>query len=128
MEDEQMAKQTNTPVNPRDDSAITWRGRFSLAQRESMIQETAYYRYVQRGYIPGHDIDDWLAAEAELDHGMAEPLQGESEELPTDIEVQQSSTHGPREDEGLKRMVKQHPQKAIPQIEGIEPEQAPFKE
>lgn len=123
-----MAKQTNIPVNQQGDSAITWRGRFSLAQREAMIQETAYYRYVQRGYVPGHDVDDWLTAEAEFDHGTAEPLPGELAEFPLGIEVQQSSMHGPWEDEGLKRIIKQHPQKAIPQVEGIEPEKAPFKE
>jgi hypothetical protein len=25
--------------------------------------------YVQRGMAPGHDVDDWLKAEAELVHG-----------------------------------------------------------
>ena len=28
----------------------------------------------------------------------------------------------------LKRIIKQHPQKAIPQIESVEPENAPFRE
>jgi len=42
--------------------------------------------------------------------------------------VQQSSAHGARTDDELKRIVRQHPQKAIPQIESVEPDKAPFKE
>jgi hypothetical protein len=35
--------------------------------RQQMISEAAY-RYAQaRGFEPGHDIEDWLAAEAEVD-------------------------------------------------------------
>ena len=30
------------------------------------IQETAYFKYLARGSIPGHDLDDWLAAEQEV--------------------------------------------------------------
>lgn len=92
-------------------------------RRETMIREAAYSRYVQRAYEPGHALDDWLAAEAEIERELAGPA-----EWPSDAEVQQSSVHGARLDDELKRTVKQHPQKAIPQIESIEPEQAPFKE
>jgi len=35
--------------------------------REARIRETAYARYESRGHAHGHDIDDWLAAEAILD-------------------------------------------------------------
>ena len=30
------------------------------------IETRAYYRYVERGRLDGFDVDDWLAAEAEL--------------------------------------------------------------
>ena len=30
------------------------------------IETRAYYRYVERGRFDGFDVDDWLAAEAEL--------------------------------------------------------------
>lgn len=123
-----MAKQTSTPVNQQGNSAITWQGRFSLEQREAMIREIAYHRYVQRGYVPGHHVDDWLAAEAEFDRGTPETLPGVPPEFPPETEVQQSSVHSTWEDEELKRIVRQHPQKAIPQVESIEPEKAPFKE
>lgn len=35
--------------------------------RDRMISQLAYRRYVDRGYIDGGDIDDWLQAEAEVD-------------------------------------------------------------
>jgi hypothetical protein len=123
MEDKNMAKQTRTPANQQSDPDITWRGAFSLEQREAMIREAAYYHYEKRGCTAGHDLDDWLAAEAELEHRTPE-----LEELPLDMEVQQSGVHGPGKDDKLKRMVKQHPQKAIPQVDSVEPEKAPPKE
>lgn len=118
-----MAKPKRAPANPQGDPDITWRGAFSLEQREAMIREAAYYHFAKRGYAPGHELEDWLAAEAEIERGMAEPA-----EFPADAAVQQSSVHGAGKDEELKRIVKQHPRKAIPQIESVEPENAPFKE
>ena len=100
----------------------------SVEQREAMIREAAYYHYAQRGYAPGHDLDDWLAAEAELERYMSEQPESELTEFPPDIAMQQSSVHGAGKDEELKRIVRQHPQKAIPQIESMEPTKAPFKE
>lgn len=35
--------------------------------REKMIAEGAYYRAEQRGFAPGYEAEDWLAAEAEVD-------------------------------------------------------------
>ena len=32
----------------------------------SEIEMRAYYRYLERGCLDGFDLDDWLAAEAEL--------------------------------------------------------------
>jgi Protein of unknown function (DUF2934) len=36
------------------------------AARQAMISDAAYYRAQQRGFEPGHELDDWLAAEAEI--------------------------------------------------------------
>lgn len=36
-------------------------------QRAALIAEAAYYRAERRGFEPGHETDDWLAAEAEID-------------------------------------------------------------
>jgi len=32
-----------------------------------MIAAAAYYRAERRGFAPGCDLEDWLAAEAEVD-------------------------------------------------------------
>jgi hypothetical protein len=42
-------------------------------QRAALIARAAYFRAMQRGFGPGHEMADWLAAEAEVD---AELLQG----------------------------------------------------
>jgi len=112
-----------TPLDPRNDPDMTWRGAFSLEQREAMIRDAAYYHYARRGYVHGHDLEDWLAAEAEIER-IASGLP----ESPPHTAVQQSSVHGARTDDELKRIIRQHPQQAIPQIESVEPDKAPFKE
>ena len=37
------------------------------ATKQSMIAEAAYYCAEKRGFAPGHDLDDWLAAEVEIE-------------------------------------------------------------
>jgi len=36
-------------------------------KREALIAEAAYFRAEKRGFSPGHETEDWLAAEAEVD-------------------------------------------------------------
>lgn len=36
------------------------------AQRQERVATAAYLRAQQRGFEPGHELDDWLAAEAEI--------------------------------------------------------------
>ena len=36
------------------------------AARQQMISEAAYYRAQRRGFAPGRELDDWVAAEAEI--------------------------------------------------------------
>ena len=36
-------------------------------QLMSMVAEAAYYRAEKRGFAPGLDLEDWLAAEKEID-------------------------------------------------------------
>ena len=38
----------------------------SSDERERLIREWAYFRAQRRGFVPGHEMDDWLAAEREL--------------------------------------------------------------
>lgn len=40
-------------------------------EREAMIAESAYFRSAHRGFEPGHEVDDWLAAESEVDAALA---------------------------------------------------------
>jgi hypothetical protein len=35
--------------------------------RRTMISEAAYWRAERRGFEPGHEMEDWFAAEAEID-------------------------------------------------------------
>ena len=37
---------------------------------EDEINEVAYYRSENRGFVPGHEMDDWLAAEKEVLEGF----------------------------------------------------------
>ena len=36
------------------------------AERRSMIANAAYFRAERRGFEPGHELEDWLAAEIEV--------------------------------------------------------------
>lgn len=36
--------------------------------REQMIAEAAYFNAERRGFAPGHEVADWLQAEADLGH------------------------------------------------------------
>ncbi len=40
-------------------------------ERQHMIERAAYFRSQQRGFVPGFEMEDWLAAEAEVDQGLA---------------------------------------------------------
>lgn len=35
--------------------------------REAMIAEAAYYCAEKRGFAPGHELEDWLEAEAQIE-------------------------------------------------------------
>ena len=47
------------------------KARLAPPPREAMIAEAAYFRSAHRGFEPGHDMEDWLAAEAEIDGALA---------------------------------------------------------
>ena len=42
-------------------------------QRAALIAEAAYFRAEKRGFAPGHEHEDWLAAESEVDRGLLKP-------------------------------------------------------
>ena len=37
-----------------------------VAQQEAMIAKAAYFKAMQRDFVAGHEMDDWLAAEADI--------------------------------------------------------------
>ncbi|HEY3730134.1 MAG TPA: DUF2934 domain-containing protein [Steroidobacteraceae bacterium] len=39
-------------------------------RRRALIAEIAYYRAERRGFEPGHENEDWLSAEAEVDTAL----------------------------------------------------------
>ena len=49
-------------------------------QRAALIAEAAFFRAEKRGFAPGHEVEDWLAAESEVDaklmHAVESGLQG----------------------------------------------------
>jgi hypothetical protein len=40
--------------------------------RQEMVATAAYYCAEQRGFTPGHELEDWLAAEAAVDAMLTE--------------------------------------------------------
>ncbi len=48
-----------------------WRG--SGISRDEMIAVAAYYRAEHRGSKDGNSVDDWLAAEVEIDAALSHP-------------------------------------------------------
>lgn len=61
---EDQIQRESPPASAGDRMPANW------AERESLIARIAYFRAQQRGFAPGHELDDWLAAEAEVDrHG-----------------------------------------------------------
>ena len=58
---------THMPDEARMDPDRAW----DHEDRLDMIAENAYYRAERRGFLPGHEMEDWLAAEREVDALLA---------------------------------------------------------
>ena len=59
------AKKTVAPkVTRRATPAI------SADERQQLIAEAAYLRAEQRGFAPGNELEDWVAAEREIDASL----------------------------------------------------------
>jgi hypothetical protein len=39
-------------------------------RRHALICEAAYYRAERRGFCPGQELDDWLAAESDVERTL----------------------------------------------------------
>jgi len=45
------------------------------ADRRAMIAEAAYFfRALERGFAPGHELEDWIAADAQIDAHITQGL------------------------------------------------------
>ena len=55
----------STPKAPAATPPV--RTRMTPEARRALIAENAYRRAERRGFEPGHENDDWLAAETEVD-------------------------------------------------------------
>jgi hypothetical protein len=63
-------KRKATP--PSENSIVTRSSAYIEPEaRDAMIAEAAYFRSAHRGFEPGHEVDDWLAAESEIDAAFA---------------------------------------------------------
>ena len=49
------------------DTELTSARFVDLGQRSALIAEAAFFRAELRGFEPGHEVEDWLAAESEVD-------------------------------------------------------------
>jgi Protein of unknown function (DUF2934) len=54
------------PDNDTANRSISSREHSSLELTEEIIQARAYHFYLERGREHGHDLEDWLRAEAEI--------------------------------------------------------------
>lgn len=65
--------ETSAPAKrtPRKRAAVTAEPDYPKfvdpTQRAALIARAAYFRAQDRGFVPGHELADWLAAEAEVD-------------------------------------------------------------
>jgi hypothetical protein len=57
---------------------------------DDVIAKRAYELYLQRGSVSGHELDDWLAAEAELS-GAAAQEANETKDAPVQPVVRRRS-------------------------------------
>ncbi len=119
---------TETKVTSRNSNPAA----ISPDMRRHMIGEGAYYRSQQRGFAPGHEMEDWLAAEADFERTHRTPLRAKSDTMEKlgldEIGAQHGGPMGPAGDDALKRIVKRHPHRDIARVESIEPGEAPLKE
>jgi len=64
--DKASVRRAQRPRKPPTEAPVT-RAQPTAEARRALIAETAYLRAERRGFTPGHETDDWLAAEAEVD-------------------------------------------------------------
>lgn len=66
------APKTSKPAAPSPMNAAA-RADLTPDELRKLISEAAYYRAKQRGFQPGHELDDWIQAEAEVSRRLNGP-------------------------------------------------------
>jgi hypothetical protein len=61
-----IAAATQVPADKRGGSGSVVAGSPSGNDRQMRIAKVAYYKAQERGFAPGHDWEDWFAAEREV--------------------------------------------------------------
>jgi hypothetical protein len=51
-------------ATPKPDTSP--RAEATAEEVRKLIEEAAYYRAAQRGFVPGHELEDWVQAEFEV--------------------------------------------------------------
>lgn len=106
-------EQRSVPV--RDPDADNRMHQISAEERLRMIREVAYSFYERRGFVHGHDLEDWIEAEAHVDRMLSRQPTPESIET-SEPDLQQSGGRSIIRDEMMKRILKQHPQRDVPKV------------
>ncbi|HEX4266939.1 MAG TPA: DUF2934 domain-containing protein [Steroidobacteraceae bacterium] len=60
-------RRTGTPETPAPAAGASPRIKVSEEARRAMVAEAAFLRAERRGFAAGDEVEDWLAAEAEVD-------------------------------------------------------------
>ena len=60
------AKPQTAAAKPQTTFTGNARADVSAEELRKLILEAAYYRAKQRGFTPGHELEDWIQAEAEV--------------------------------------------------------------
>lgn len=61
------AKPATSPFNGNAEAEV------SAEELRKLISEAAYFRAKQRGFTPGHELEDWIQAEAEVMQRLNRP-------------------------------------------------------
>ena len=63
-----VGKFTRTSINsPPSFNPLRFVAPARVRTREALIAVLAYFRALNRGFAPGHEVEDWLEAEAEFE-------------------------------------------------------------
>jgi hypothetical protein len=68
---ESSAGKADPAVVEKHDSAQTEPAMSEAEKREVMIRIAAYSFYERRGFVAGHELEDWLQAETEVERQLA---------------------------------------------------------